>query len=72
MRRSLPQAALMGVATLVLLILAEALLSTSLGDTFGQFFMAYGRPAGNLGLLSEVILSFFPAIQVALSRSLHR
>lgn len=72
MRRSLPHAAMMGAATLALLILAEAALFASFGDTLDQFLRAYGRAPGWLGLLSEVTLAFFPAIQVALARSRHR
>jgi hypothetical protein len=72
MRRRLSHAALMGVVTLGLLIAAEALLSTSLGDSLDQFLRAFGRAPGGLGLLSAIILSFFPAIQVALARSRHR
>lgn len=72
MRRSLPQAAVMGAMTFVLLVAAEAALSTSLGDTLDQFLRAYGRAPGWLGLLSEITLAFFPAIQVALARSRHR
>lgn len=72
MRRSLPQAALMGVSTFVILVVAEAILSTSLGDTLIQFLRNYGAAPGWLGLASEIIVSAFPAIQVALARSRHR
>lgn len=72
MRRRLSQAALMGVATLAMLLVAEAALSTSLGDSLDQFLRSFGRAPGGLGLLGAVILSFFPAVQVALARSRHR
>ncbi|TPE50481.1 hypothetical protein [Amaricoccus solimangrovi] len=72
MRRRLPHAAAMGALTFVLLILAEMLLSVLAGDRFVSVLRSYSGPPGALGLIGAFILAFFPAIQVALSRSLHR
>ena len=72
MRRSLGHAAIMGAVTFALLLAGEALLSMGFGDSFAAVVGSFTRAQGVLGLLGALILAFFPAIQIALSRSQRR
>ncbi|MFQ8431342.1 hypothetical protein [Amaricoccus sp. W119] len=72
MRRNLPHAALMGALTFVMLVAGEAVVAVIAGESVTSILRSYGRAPAWLGLLGAFILAFFPAIQVALSRSMRR
>lgn len=65
----LPEAAWMGSLAFVLLLLAEAALSTTLGSlTLQQHLALYAEPANQLGLVGQVAFAAFPALRSAHSQ----
>lgn len=71
-RRDLGQGALMGVITLAVLLAAEAVGSALMGRSLAEHLALYAGAPELMGLAGEILLAFFPAIQIALTHSRHR
>lgn len=59
----------MGVTALVLLLMAEIMLSVALfGRTAAEHFAAYGELGAQLGLAGQIVFALFPLLQLRLAR----
>lgn len=54
----------MGAVAFVLLIAAEVLLSTALGQSPSAYLAKFGTPEGALGLAGQVVFGLFPWIRL--------
>lgn len=72
MPRRIAEAAVMGAAALLLLLVAEAGLSLLLGRTLVQHLELYAALPAQLGLFGQVLYALFPAAQVQLASSRRR